>query len=92
MPIAIWEYPKAIQYYEKGLQISSAIGDQSGIASNNGNLGNAYLSLGEYQKAIKYYEKGLANKQCHWRSIGNSKKEWQFRQCLSQFGRICKSN
>ena len=53
------EYPKAIQYYEKGLEISSAIGDQSGIASNNGNLGNAYLSLGEYQKAIQYYEKGL---------------------------------
>ena len=53
------EYPKAIQYYEKGLQISSAIGDQSGIASNNGNLGNAYCNLGEYQKAIQYYEKGL---------------------------------
>ena len=53
------EYQKAIEYYEKGLEISSAIGDQSGIASNNGNLGNAYLSLGEYQKAIEYYEKGL---------------------------------
>ena len=53
------EYQKAIKYEEKGLEISSAIGDQLGIASNNGNLGNAYLSLGEYQKAIKHYEKGL---------------------------------
>ena len=53
------EYQKAIKYYEKGLEISSTIGNQSGIASNNGNLGNAYLNLGEYQKAIKYYEKGL---------------------------------
>ena len=53
------KYQKAIEYYEKGLEISTAIGDQSGIASYNGNLGNAYLSLGEYQKAIEYYEKGL---------------------------------
>ena len=53
------EYQKAIKYYEKGLEISSAIGDQSGIANNNANLGNAYSSLGEYQKAIKYYDKAL---------------------------------
>ena len=59
MPISAWEYQKAIEYYETGLELSTAIGDQSGIASNNSNLGNAYLSLGEYQKAIEYYEKGL---------------------------------
>ena len=53
------EYQKAIQCYEKGLEISSAIGDQLGIANNNSNLGTAYLSLGEYQKAIKHYKKGL---------------------------------
>ena len=41
------------------MEISHAIGDKSGIASKNGNLGNAYLSLGEYDKAIEYYEKGL---------------------------------
>ena len=41
------------------MQISSATGDQSGIASNNGNLGNAYSNLGQYRKAIKYYENGL---------------------------------
>ena len=53
------EYQKAIQYFETGLEISTAIGDQSGIASKNGNLGTAYHSLGEYQKAIQYFEKGL---------------------------------
>ena len=53
------KYKKAIEYYEKGLEISTAIGDQSGIASNNCGLGNAYVSLGDYQKAIEYYEKGL---------------------------------
>ena len=53
------EYQKAIRYYEKSLEISSAIGDQSGIATNNCNLGNVYCSLGENQKAIRYYEKSL---------------------------------
>ena len=53
------EYQKAIKCYEKGLEISSNIGDQSGIASNNDYLGSAYRKLGKYQKAIKYHEKGL---------------------------------
>ena len=53
------EYQKAIQYFEKELELSTAIGDQSRIAINNGNLGNAYQNLGEYQKAIQYFEKGL---------------------------------
>ena len=46
-------------YYHQSLEINSAIGDQSGIASNHGNLGTAYLSLGEYEIAILYYQKGL---------------------------------
>ena len=53
------KYRKEIKYYKNCLELSTAIGDQSGIASDNGNLGNAYRSLGEYQKAIEYYEKGL---------------------------------
>ncbi len=53
------EYQKAIEYFEKGLEISTAIGDREGIATNTGNLGTAYLNLGEYQKAIEYFEKGL---------------------------------
>ena len=53
------EYQKAIKYYEKGLEISSAIGDQSGIASTNSNLGNAYLSLGEYKDARSHLEEAI---------------------------------
>ena len=53
------EYQKAIEYYEKGLEISIAIGDQPGIARSYGNLGNAYCNLREYQKTIKYYKKDL---------------------------------
>ncbi len=53
------EYQKAIEYFEKDLEISTAIGDRSGIATTTRNLGNVYLNLGEYQKAIEYFEKGL---------------------------------
>ena len=53
------EYQKAIKYYEKALEISTAIGQRPGIASSNSELGNAYRRLGQYQKAIKYYKKGL---------------------------------
>ena len=41
------------------MEISSAIGDQSGIAAGSGNLGNAYDSLGQYEKAIQYHKKDL---------------------------------
>ena len=71
-------YEKAIQYNEKSLAISTAIGHQSGIAANNGNLGNAYQSLGEYEKAIEYHEKDLAVSTAHWRSVGYCKKQWKF--------------
>ena len=57
--LSLGEYKKAIEYCKKSLEISTAIGDQSGIASNNCNLGNAYRRLGEYQKAIECCEKGL---------------------------------
>ena len=53
------KYQKEIKYYKNCLELSTAIGDQSGIANNNCNLGYAYNRLGEYQKAIEYYEKGL---------------------------------
>ena len=52
-------YEKAIEYLEEQLEISTAIGDQSGIARSNGNLGNVYHSLGQYEKAIQYHEKHL---------------------------------
>ena len=53
------QYEKAIQYHGKDLEISTAIGDQSGIAESNGNLGNVYHSLDQYEKAIQHHEKDL---------------------------------
>ena len=56
---SLGEYQKAIDYYQKYLELSTAIGDRSGIARSNGNLGCAYHSLGEYQKATDYNKKSL---------------------------------
>lgn len=53
------DYRKAIKYSEKSLEVSTAMGDQSVIASDNCNLGNTHLTLGEYQQAINYYKKCL---------------------------------
>ena len=48
----IGDYEKAIKHFDKGLAISTAIGDRSGIAAKNCNLGSAYHSLEDYEKAI----------------------------------------
>ena len=56
---SLGQYEKAIQYHEKNLEISTAIGDRSGIAASNGNLGNAYYNLGQYEKAIQYHKKHM---------------------------------
>jgi len=50
---------KAIEYYEKALEIAREIGDRQGEGADLGNLGNAYSDLGQVEKAIEYYEQAL---------------------------------
>ncbi|XP_044165836.1 tetratricopeptide repeat protein 28-like [Acropora millepora] len=50
---------KAIEYYEKHLDIAIEVGDRVRERLAYGSLGNAYHSLGDSQKAIEYYEKNL---------------------------------
>jgi CHAT domain-containing protein len=57
----IEEYQKAIDHYQRGLEISIDIGDRLVIASNNSNLGNAYLSLGEYEVATSHLMKSISS-------------------------------
>ena len=52
---------KAIKYHEKHLKIAKEIGDRAGEGGADGNLGNAYDSLGDYQKAIEYHKKTFEN-------------------------------
>ena len=48
---------KAIDYYEKYLEIALEIGDRAGEGRAYGNLGIACKSLGDTEKAIEYQEK-----------------------------------
>ena len=54
------ELDKAIEYHEKALAISEALGRKEGMANQYGNLGLVYRTRGELDKAIEYYEKALA--------------------------------
>ena len=53
---SLGEYQEAMNYYEKALEINTAIGNKSGIAANIGNMGTLYCILGEPQKAINNFE------------------------------------
>ncbi|XP_078354202.1 uncharacterized protein LOC144638811 [Oculina patagonica] len=55
------KYVEAKEHSEKGLLISTEIGDTNGeTASCYENLGTVYQSVGEYEKAKEYYVKTLA--------------------------------
>ena len=45
--------------HEKHLEIVIEIGDRGGEGGANGNLGNAYQSLGDYRKATEDHKKHL---------------------------------
>ncbi|MBL8005398.1 MAG: tetratricopeptide repeat protein [Candidatus Kapabacteria bacterium] len=53
------DYPKALEYHSKALQINEEIGKKDGIATNLGNIGITYRNLSDYPKALEYYTKAL---------------------------------
>ena len=56
---SLGEYQRAIQIFQKRLDIAIANNDKSGRAASLGNLGLAYYSLGEYQRAIAFHQQSL---------------------------------
>ncbi|KXJ05217.1 Tetratricopeptide repeat protein 28, partial [Exaiptasia diaphana] len=54
------KYLKAIEYFEKSLNIAKEIGDRKTEGDAYRLLGSALKLLGEYDKAIEYYEKSLS--------------------------------
>ena len=50
---------RAIQYYERVLEITRATGDRRGEGAALNNLGIAHRRLGETPRAIEYYEQDL---------------------------------
>jgi len=55
----ISNFNKSIEFYDKSLEIASAVGDKTGEAGCYGNLGIAHYGLGDFNKAIEHYEKSL---------------------------------
>ena len=55
----ISDYPNALLFYFKSLQIFETTENKKGIAANLGNIGIIYSYLSDYQKALLYYEKSL---------------------------------
>ena len=52
--LSLGEYQKAINHCKKALEITTAIGDQLGMANASSNLGTTYLHSGEYKGASVY--------------------------------------
>ena len=50
---------KAEEYLQQALLIRKEIGDKEGEASDYGNLGNVFRSVGQYNKAEEYLQKAL---------------------------------
>ena len=54
------DYPKAIKYYRRCLDIyQQHQGKSTGTANTLNNLGNVYQEQGDHWKAIEYYTKCL---------------------------------
>lgn len=58
--VKISNFAKAIEYYEKSLQLSKVTEDKVGVLLCYMNLGNAYGVLGDFNKTIEFNEKSLA--------------------------------
>ena len=53
------EFGKAVEMYNKALEINQRLGLQEGLASDNCNLGTVYKNRGDKTKAREYYLKSI---------------------------------
>jgi tetratricopeptide (TPR) repeat protein/CHAT domain-containing protein len=56
---ALDQMQKALEYYEKAIPISQALGDRAEETEALNNIGTVYYALGQMQKALEFYEKAL---------------------------------
>ena len=55
------DYPKALEYYKKALDIRKIVLDEEhpDTATSYNNIGSVYYSLGDNPKALEYLQKAL---------------------------------
>ncbi len=56
-------YPHALEYHQKSLQINDELGDKKGMSACYNNIGGVYVDQGNYPKAIECYQKSLKIKE-----------------------------
>lgn len=52
-------YPKALEYFKKGLTLREEINDKPGTASSLNNIGLIYQGQGDNKRAIEFYSRSL---------------------------------
>ncbi|MFZ2967602.1 MAG: tetratricopeptide repeat protein [Sulfuricurvum sp.] len=60
---SIGAYSHALEYHERSLAISQAIGDKSGEGTTLNNIGQIYKARGDYTTALTYLQQSLAIRQ-----------------------------
>lgn len=56
---ATWNYSKALNYFQRALNLNKEIADKQREGMSLNNLGTIYDSMGDYQKALSYYQEAL---------------------------------
>jgi len=68
-----WEhnqYQKAIDHYEKSLELNDAVANENGTAMINNNLGMLYSDIGKYQQSYDHFQKTLAARRSVKEKVG----------------------
>lgn len=53
-------YPKALEYYQKTMDIAEKVNDQIILSKCHSNIGILYRNQGDFSKALEHYQKSLA--------------------------------
>ena len=64
----VWEakdYRKAIEYYDRSVELNESIPNWNGIAGINCNIGLIYFDLGEYENSYDYLKKAYTYRKEH---------------------------
>ncbi len=67
------DFPLALDYFIKSLNIKDSIGDTKGISNTYSNMGNALFEMDDTDRALEYYLKSLAIDKADSNEVGMAK-------------------